>query len=246
MILEQVDRRVLGAIRFLDATTQLTIVAPIVIEALGLKLVRNPRGYYVIFKAPGFENYTQDFLQPPIASSINIELKVSDPTGQYLPRRKTIGLPRDPTPPNASQTNSLFKPIDVLLFLAPIGQTAIGWAIIRASVTQQGTNRPLSGALLRVLRASDLTHLASGLTDSRGEALVAVTGIPITTWEEQGGPLLTSEIDVILQAIIDPAAGEISDPDDLEARRESLPSGNFTTKLASGRAIAITLPITLP
>ena len=70
--------------------------------------------------------------------------------------------------------------------------------MIRASVTAQATGQPLSGALLRVERTSDATYLAGGISDSRGEALVAIPGIPVTTWEEGSGPVLTNEVGATL------------------------------------------------
>jgi hypothetical protein len=106
-----------------------------------------------------------------------------------------------------------------------------------------GSGDALSGVLIRVLRTSDSVHLASGLSDPRGEALVAVPGIPVTTWDEGTEAVLTNEIGVILHAVHDPTGGQPPDPDDLEARHMTLLSSRTNVMLASGRELVLTLTV---
>jgi hypothetical protein len=40
----------------------------------------------------------------------------------------------------------------------------------------------IGGVVLRVVASADQRQLAVGVSDDRGEALVAVPGVPITTW----------------------------------------------------------------
>jgi hypothetical protein len=141
--------------------------------------------------------------------------------------------------------DSLFIPVDVQIFQGPAAPTAAGWAIVRASVTQATTANGLAGALLRVVRTSDGVRLGLGLTDARGEALVAVPGIPVTTWDSGSGPVLASEVDATIEAVVDPAATGIPDPDDLEARHTSLRSTSSAVKLASGRELVVSLAVAL-
>ncbi|HLF84171.1 MAG TPA: hypothetical protein VI837_08360, partial [Blastocatellia bacterium] len=157
MILEHVDRRVLGAVSFLDATTRLRITSRLEVEATGVRLVRNRRAIYVITRAPGLRAYTDSFGQqpaPPAAGavpleSVSVELTISDPAFQYVPRRFGLRLPRDPAAANANQTGSLFRPIEVPLFPSPASDVAPGWALIRATVREEGTNSRLPWSLLR-------------------------------------------------------------------------------------------------
>jgi hypothetical protein len=168
-----------------------------------------------------------------------VELQVQDPAGQYLPRRATIDLPRDPDPANAAQSNSLFRAVDVSLFPTPAAPTWPGWAVVRASVTSPTPGVGLADALVRVVRQSDDVRLGAGMTDARGEALVAVQGIPSTTFDEGEGPVLATEVAVRLEVIHDPDAPEVPDPDDLEARRADLRVRTATAMLASGRVVAM-------
>jgi hypothetical protein len=66
------------------------------------------------------------------------------------------------------------------------------------------TDQGLAGALVRVLRASDTHLLGTGLSDGRGEALVAVArDIPAITWQEVAGQLvMTSQVAVSVQAFV--------------------------------------------
>jgi len=253
MRLEPVEQRILGAIRFVDATTKLRIGSPLIVKADGLSFVRNRSGHYVIASATGLETHTAAFDKPPVSPGLGtmlFEINVADPASQYLARRHALKLPRDPDPKHANVGDSLFQLIDVELFPSSIAPTGPGWAVIRATVLKRGTKEPLSGSLIRVTRKNGVAAgekaLGRGLTDKRGEALVAVPGIPVTTFGEGAGSVTTNEIDVTIEAFFDPAASGIPDPDDLEERRTSLKTETIITKLASGRTFPLTLEVTLP
>ena len=120
------------------------------------------------------------------------------------------------------------------------------WAAIRVSVVSQGTGQPLNGALLRVTRdtAAGTELLGRGLSDERGEALVAISGIPVTTWgDDDTGQVMITEIDATLEAVFDPNAGAIVDPDSLEANRSNLPSAGVAILIASGRELKTALAV---
>ena len=96
--------------------------------------------------------------------------------------------------------------------------------MVRASVDARSTGAALPGALIRVVRSADSTPLGRGVSDERGEALVAIPGIPVTTWDSGSGSVLAAEIDVTLHVVYDQAVVGPPDPDDLEARQATLPA----------------------
>lgn len=253
MRLEQIETRVLGAVRFVDSTTGLRITSPLSVRADGLSFTRNRSGHYVIASAVGLEAHTKVFEKPPAEpelGKLTFNLTVDDPTRLYLSRQRTIKLPRDSDPKNAGNEDSLFKLIDVQLFPSSIAATGSGWAVIRASVVRKDTKDPLGAALIRVTKkngnaADETKPLGRGLTDKRGEALVTVPGIPITTFGEDEGAVTVKEIDVTITAFFDPKATGIPDPDDLETRRATLKNAKIDIKLAPGRIVPLTLELTL-
>jgi hypothetical protein len=245
MRMENIDRRILGAVRFLDATTGLMIRTPLDVQAPGAHLVRNRSGYYVIDSFTGFDDYIASFQTAPAAGAAVMAGQVDDPDRQYLPRRFSVSLPRDADPANAAQPTSVFRAADVLLFASPVGGVSPLWAVIRAAVTRAGTSTALAGALIRVRRASDNAVLARGISDWRGEALVAVPGIPVTTFGAGPGPVTQTGIDVVVETIYDPAATPPPDPDDLDTRG-ALPRGTTNLHLVAGETLAAPLTVPLP
>lgn len=262
-VYENSDRRALGALRPVDLTTGLPIRAPLRMAGAGLDLRRNRQGDYVIWRAAGLEAHTQAFSAPPAAPSIgalSFSLTITDPAGDYLPRRSTLALPRatDPDAPH-----SVFAPIPIPLFPAPAARPASSWAVIRGTVRHAGTRARLPWALIQVLHATTDAVLAAGLADARGEALVAVPGILITMPADDSGPVLTTELAVKLTVRFDAAglrersdadlaAGAqdpnpnfVPDPDALGAlasraaqiQASGVPAPSATGKLAAGRTL---------
>lgn len=238
MSLEHCDRRIIGAVRLVDATTQLPIREPLHIEAPRAQFWRNRSGYYVIVQAPGFAAYTRSFPDAVAIAQRDLELTIADPAGQYLTQRQSIPIP--PT--------DRFQPTDVRLFLAPTAKPATGWALIRATITRQGTTQGLAGAFVRVVRSSDAQVLGTGLSDGRGEALVAVAqGIPAITWREIAGRLvMTSEIAVSVQAFFDATASPIPNPVELERTLASLSTASTNLTIAASRSHIAQLAIAVP
>jgi hypothetical protein len=271
MRLEQVERRVLGALVFLDATTGMRIQSSLKVAAQGVRFVRNRSGAYVIFSAPGLRAYTNAFRQQPVApdpasvalETVAIEISVTDPNHNYLPRRSTISLPLDPatTRPNAGAW--LFAPLEVRLFPSPNSSTLPGWAVIRATIREEGKTDRLPFSLIKVKRQGATGLLATGLADRRGEALVAVPGLPITTSDTGTGTVLTSDIAVTLEVIYDTRVKKVRDPEDLEAlllspedyipdpsaletgQPPDFQSGTADTSLASGKEHVANLAVKL-
>ena len=262
--LERVESRVVGALRCVDAATRVPIDTPLLVQAPGARLRRNRSGLYVLAHVPALAAHEAAFEAPPgepALGSVALELTVHDPSERWLPRRARIALPRDPAPARAAQADSLFRPIELALYPGAAAPTGANWAVLRVSVSDSGSGDALGGALLLVT-ASGRT-LARGLSDWRGEALVAVPGVPVTTWSAEPGAVVVSEIAAQIEAVHDPAAGvrtpaaqvragraparlALVDPDDLEARRESLPRAAQALTLAAVRTQSLSLPLALP
>ena len=228
------DRRVLAALRFRDAVTGATVAGPLDVRAPGARWIRNRRGWWVLAQAPGLEAHTAAFRAPPAApavGSVPLAVRVADPAGRYLPRVAALALPRDPDPAKAAKPESLFQPVEIDLFPSPAASVSPNWAVLRVSAS--GADGPLAGALLRVVRkASPSTVLGRGMTDARGEALVAVAGIPVTTWEEGQGSVLATEVEARVDLFWQAGAGP-PDPDALGKIKKATKTA--TVKLASGR-----------
>lgn len=249
MMVEHVTRRVLAALRVVDGVTGQPILSPLSVSGAGTVWVRNRRGLYVLMGVPGLEAHEDVLPTPPpdpAVGSMSVALVVRALNTTYLPRRQTIRLPRDPDPAHADDERSIFQPLASRLYPSPSAPTSSAWAVIRATVLREGSEHTLGGALIRVLRASDGQVLGRGLSDARGEALVAVPGIPVTTWEAAPGPVIGTEVDVQVEVVFDPAGGEVADPDHLEAHRAALPNHTQTAKLASGRTVVRKLTVAIP
>jgi hypothetical protein len=242
---ETIARRVLGALRPVDSVTGIRILAPLAVTAPGGRVVRNGSGMYVVTAAPGLAGQTLQIDSPGFdpGDPQDVEFTVIDPTGIYLPRRATFRLPRDPDPANAEGDDSLFRPGEVRMFPAPVAPVSPQWAVVRASLPGEEAGTVRAGALVRVVRKSDGVLLAAGLADARGEALVAVPGIPVTTWAPvNGGSVIATSVEVELRVAWDPAAAaRPPDPDDLERRNAALTVSAATVELSTGLVMTKTL-----
>jgi hypothetical protein len=261
---ERVDRRVLGALRCVDATTLMPIDAPLAVSAAGARLLRNRSGLYVIQSWSRLPAHEEAFDAPPAAPAVGSEslaLDIRDLSGRYLSRRTVIALPRDPAPANLALAGSLFRPVDVPMYPAPSAPTGANWVELRATVRETATGDGLGGALLRVVSAG--TVLARGTTDWRGEAFVPVAGVPITTWSTEPGAVVVTEIPASLECYFDPATGTrtpaadvragiapvsqtLPDPQAIEDGRAALPQAIVPVVVAAGRGVNVEVSITVP
>lgn len=259
-MVEHVDRRVLGAVRFIDRSTGSPVTAPLRIESDGIRWVQNQRGDHVILDAPGLHHHTLEFDSPPDTPNLNsltvtAQVDPSRGNGAYLPRRFTLPLPRDPDANAQASTQWLFRPTEVALFPSPTAPTAPIWAVIRASVFRQNatdfspaSRDRLPGTLIRVVRNNESQPFAWGMSDHRGEALVPVPGVRLTNFSDSAdadAPALSSQIDVTIESFYDPTnqpdSDEYPDPDELEARRDQLQSGSINASLAAGQTLTLNL-----
>jgi hypothetical protein len=204
------------------------------------------------------------FDEPPAAPPIGSEslvVEVRDPAGRYLPRRVTIALPRDPSPARAAETDSLFRAVDVALYPSPTAPLSANWVELRISLREAVSGDALGGALLRVI--ADSRVLARGLTDWRGEGLVPVAGVPVTTWSTEPGAVVVTEIAGSLECYFDSATGTrtsaanvragiapdhppLPDPQAIETARATLPQSTTPVVLAAGRPLAVAISVNVP
>lgn len=200
---ELLDRRVLGALRLQDGLTGLAIPRPFHLVSARLVLRRNRQGDYVIFDVldvAKLHEHTVIFSDPPTVppvESVSIDLNIYDPSGEYLPRRYQLRLPRNGDP---QSDVAIVKPILIPLYRSPSARTEPNWAVIRATLLDQTTGQRLPWAVVNVVRNGTTT---SAMSDWRGEALIAVPGIPVTTWDTGGGAVLATEVDVRLDVVFD-------------------------------------------
>ncbi len=262
--LERIEWRVLGALRFVDATTGAPVEQPLRVDAPDASLTRNRSGLYVIRHWDPLVTHEREFLAPPsdpAPGSLSLGLRVSDPSGVYLPIAAAIPMPRVGDPAQAGAADSLFQPAVIRLYPSTAAPAGANWAVLRVRLTETDSGDALGGALLRVV--SNGRVLARGLSDWRGEALVPVVGVPVTTFSEEPGAVVISEINVSLEAAFDaavgsrtssasvraaqiPAAFPVVDPVALEARFDDLPRTQLALSIAARRRQNVELSLDLP
>jgi len=261
---ERLDHRVLGAVRLVDATTLAPLDGPMVVTAPDARLVRNRTGLYVIRSWSRLAAHEEAFDAPPVApppGSESLTIAVRDPSGRYLSRQVAVALPREPNPARAEEVISLFQPVDVPMYPSASSPVSANWVELRATVRETASGDGLGGALLRVVTAAGV--LARGLTDWRGEALVPVAGVPITTWSTGPGAVVVTEIPASLECYFDPGAGTRTpavdvragiapaappqpNPQAIEDARAGLPQTVTPVVLAAGRALSVAISIAVP
>jgi hypothetical protein len=261
---ERVERRVLGALRCVDATTLALVDDPLIVEAPGARLLRNRSGVYVIRSWTRLAAHEDAFDVPPAAPALGSEsllVEVRDPNGRYLARRIAIALPRDPSPAHAGEADSLFRAVDVPMYPSASAPVGANWVELRVTVSEAASGDALGGALLRV--TADTRVLARGLTDWRGEAFVPVAGVPVTTWSTEPGAVVVTEIAASLECYFDAASGTrttaanvragiaprdppLPNPQATEDARAGLPQSTTPLLLAAGRALAVAVTLAVP
>jgi hypothetical protein len=235
IISEKVDRRVLGGFLFADAVTSESIVKPLVVSNTPLKLRLNRSGVYAIFDAPGFSSLKSAFDLPPgvwPAAGQAFEITVRDPGFRYLPRRAAVQAPQS--------LATLGTPQRILLYPTPAGDVEPNWALVRATVTGSG-GAGLKWAVLQAIR-SDNSIAATGMTDARGEGLLALSGLGVQVSSSDSGSVTESTIPITIRAWFDPAvlqqtADWVPNPDDIlgTLSNPALKTGSVTGALGAGQ-----------
>ncbi len=261
--LERSEQRVLAALRCVDATTGATIGRALHLQGERARVLRNRSGLYVLTQVQGLEAVEASFaLQPALEGPppAPLQLALTDPAGQYLPRWLSLPLPRQADPSRAAQAGSLFQSVDVPMYPAASAPTAHHWSVLRLTVSERSSKDLLGGALVLARQGSQV--LARALSDGRGEVLLAVPGVPVTTWSTQPGEVVVDHITAQLMLVFDPGTGTRLpaallgdtpqlpqprvDPDDLERLRNSLPRSTATVRLSAGQTQTLAMSLNLP
>jgi len=241
--MESVDRRVLGGFVFVDAITGSSIPRPLPVSSAQLTLKANRSGVYAIFNGPGFSPLTNELIPSGTwPAPQNFAISVSDPSLTYLARRAQIQAPQSLT--------GVFTPQQVKLYPGPGSTPEANWAVVRASVTSSA-GAGLPWAIVQVLLTAN-TVAATGMTDARGEALLAVMGMGIQVSSKATDPVTDSTTPVTVQAWFDPSvlaqpAGWIPNPDDILSNlsNPSLKTGTQTGALGARQTLfaAVTVSV---
>jgi hypothetical protein len=241
-VIEADVRRVWTALRFVDGMTGRAIERALKVTLPGAQTLMNRAGLVVITQVDEPKVSRKDFAAveaafDPIPASPALTLvgTVSDPERAFLPRSFSVDLPR---PSGADQ----FTPVSIALDPTPATPVLGTWAVLRISVRNAG--KPAAQAALRVRRASGGAVIGRGLTDARGEALVAVVGVAQVT-PGIGELVVETEIDATVNVHFDPDA-----PADVPLDTDALAADNtvlrklVNQKIASGRTdmLVIDLP----
>lgn len=250
MMNESVDRRVLGAFRFVDAITGNIVTDPMAITVAAWQVKPNHSGTYVIFNGPGFEDLTTQFTPsswPPPPTPPTFEVTVPNAGLRYQSRRVNIKAPQALTP--ATDPNSIFNPQKVSLYPNAAAPVAPGWSVIYVSVVASGSNPPqgLPWPVLQLTRNSDGKVIATGAGDFHGEALLAVTGLKMQPATGASSPLAAT-----LKAWVDPTLRQnksdwIPNPDDLLGNTSNpiLKSGSAALQITAGQIQSTSIPISV-
>jgi hypothetical protein len=243
------ERRILGAFRMVSALTTTSIESDFVVDAGLLDVWRNRSGFYVVRDAPGMHAFTLQS-EPDMANipaPKQFELRVSDRSHRYLPRRFKLTLPRKIAP--LTDPESVMNAVPVALYPGATVSVGLTWATLRVSVVKSGNPQfGLPWSMVQVKQKSDGTVLKTGMCDARGEGLIAVMGLPVRAASGNGGALLASDVDVEVLAFfdpdnLDPRADFVPDPDELLAKLTALKSSTQGLKIASGRTSTVTIAI---
>ncbi len=259
-MIEDVDRRVLGAFVCVDAITGNSVVPAIPVTAPQWTVTPNRSGIYVIFNGPGFNSATDQFIpSDPWPAPVSFEVSLQDPSLRYLPRRANVQAPLaipayPPVPVAPTLPTGIFAPQQVPVYPSPAGVIGPNWASIHASVTLNGTTPPrgLPWAVLQVVQDSDKTVLATGQTDANGEALLAVVGLTVQANTGGTGPVTVSTVAATVTAYFDPSVltqpvGWIPNPDDIltNLTYPALKISSQAVELGSGLEIAMSFAMTV-
>ena len=182
MTRESVIHRVLGAVRFNDATTGAPVTTALRLGGQDpAEWRRNAGGAYVLWRlrGQGLDAYTGDaanttdaaveqlFENPPKKPALATKkpiFTVEDPNGEYTARSFVFPLPRKP-----GQTVQDVR----LLRTTAARPTGVGARVY--ALVQTPAEAPIPGAIVTV--AIDGTEVGRGVTGELGEALVELPGL---------------------------------------------------------------------
>jgi hypothetical protein len=231
MITTRLERRVLGAIQFVDATTGASVGRGLQVETEA-KVYWQRSGLLVIADAPGLHEHTVAFGQAPdlpAVGSLSIRLKVSDPGHQYQATTVSVPLPRSPDP---EATNSVLKAHSVKLWRTGAAPVSPSWTVCQVTLVVTGTETPIVGALVSLEAAGHTVH---ALSDVTGQATLAFVGQPLFTLD--AASKLTRSLAARIEVRLNQPGAVLADVEAEIARLAARPvAATFSRDLQTGAA----------
>ncbi|MEJ8850963.1 hypothetical protein [Variovorax rhizosphaerae] len=257
-------RRVLGAIECVDGSTGARVGHPLQLQAQDARFVRNVSGLYALVAWAPLAAHADTFTAPPATPAIGsqaLAVRITDPSGLYMPRDARMLLPRDPNPFNATLPDSLFQPQRVPMMRSATAPLGHNWSTLFVNVSA-GNGDALGGALIEVVNAA-AELLAGGVSDWRGECVLPVVGIPVTTWGDGEDAVVVDQVPAtvrvrwpgtvgtrVAQDLVaigrPPARLPIIDPDNLPAVPAPVSGTPIDIQLTAGRAQSLRTVLAVP
>lgn len=257
-------RRVLGAIECVDGSTGARIAEPLQLLAPDARFVRNVSGLYALVSWAPLAAHADAFTTPPATPAIGSQalvVRITDPGANYMPRDARMLLPRDPNPTNAALPDSLFRPQRVPMMRSATAPLGHNWSTLFVNVSA-GNGDALGGALIEVFNAG-AQLIARGVSDWRGECVLPVVGIPVTTWGDGEDAVIVDQVPAtvrvrwpgivgtrVAQDLVaagrPPARLPIIDPDNLPAVPAPVSGTPIDIQLTAGRAQSLRVVLTMP
>jgi hypothetical protein len=244
MIVEHVEFRVWAALRPVDAVSRRPLDAKLRVFGPGQRWLPNLSGLLVLHELSEPAARREDFLEyeatlpapAAVAPSVAIRTTLEDPRGRYLARAVTIELPRA----DGGSLPPLFEPIDVPMYPAPSAPLAAPWSVVRVHAERGGA--PAAGCAITVHEVGDETQvLGRGQSDARGEAVVAIPGVPLFI-PSGGANAFVRERDAEVTVVFEPTA---SGPPDTDTLAGASGAGFVRTTVAVVIASGRTTPLNL-
>ena len=248
-VFELLDRRLLAALRFVDAVGA-PVTSPVEARAEGadprsLRWSRKRDGTLLLLRAPGLEGHAAAFDTPPDAPAVGEEILVLDlrPADPALaPRRASLALPRDPDPEAA---DTILAAAEIRL-LPGLRARAEGLEAAILVAVRHADGRAVEGAVVRA-RPGAPHDESLGLTGPSGEALVRLPGLPLAS--PGPGATVLADLEVEVDAVIDAPAVRLHAPEGIAAAREAFaarragfpdPDAILAARLAADPAVETT------
>ena len=231
-MIENCDRHALAGFRCVDAITSRSIVDPIQVMGSPLVLRRNSIGVFAVMDAPGVSRKATQSLTPPASTwpaPVSYEIRLEDPSQNYLPRRATLVAPQPlppdvapgatPTPAAPASPPLLTTPQQIVLYPGPAAALAPNWAVVRVSVLS--TDTPPVGLPWAVIQVTGIPGTTpAGVTNRLGDALLAIPGLGLKLSSASTGSVTETLTPATVTVWFDPSVLKqppdwVSNPDDI-------------------------------
>lgn len=213
MIFDTAISRSIAALEFTDSTTGQRLSETLLVRIKDADVFRTRNGYWMVSRAPGFDEYAGAFGPIPVVANVDLEGTVEDRARDYLTRDFQLSVPRA----------NVFEPVKIALAPSPKAYVDPNWGAVLFRVLQTPANLPVAGAYVRLVRIDTNTEFL-GMTNERGEALVRIPQLPPVAPQSAGGNtnLFTREFAVTARAFAEPQFRPSRNPDAFDLARADL------------------------